>query len=165
MKLAVLSDTHDNIWTLDHAMPHLREADAVLHCGDIVAPFVVKRIADAVIQTPVHFVWGNCDGEKEGIQKIADNMEHIKVHGVKAFLDLEGIAVAATHYPHMAMELARSAQYGLVCFGHTHIPHEEWVGDCLLLNPGEILGLKGRSTLAMVTLPQRSVDWIELPYR
>ena len=45
MKLAVLSDTHDNIPKLEAALRMMAEADAVLHCGDLCSPFVVERIA------------------------------------------------------------------------------------------------------------------------
>ncbi|HEY69450.1 MAG TPA: metallophosphoesterase [Anaerolineae bacterium] len=161
MKLAVLSDTHDNFRALDQAMPHLREVDAVLHCGDLVTPSFVQRLAERV-SSPLHIVWGNCDRERVSIQQIAEGWKHITFHGVTAHLELEGIAIAATHYPHVAEELALSGRYGLVCYGHTHVAHEEWVGDCLLLNPGEIQGVHGRCTMAVVTIPERSVAWIEI---
>ena len=48
MKIAVLSDTHDNIWKLAQAMPHLAAADAVIHCGDLIAPFMIKRLAAGI---------------------------------------------------------------------------------------------------------------------
>jgi putative phosphoesterase len=161
VKLAVLSDTHDNMRNFRQVMPHLREADAVLHCGDLVTPAFVQRLAESVA-VPVHIVWGNCDREKVNIQQVVEGLEHIKLHGITARLELEGIVVAATHDPRLARDLAFSGGYDLVCYGHTHVPHEEWVGDCLLLNPGEVQGRLGRSTMAMVTLPQRSVAWIGL---
>ncbi|MGD8813907.1 MAG: YfcE family phosphodiesterase [Anaerolineales bacterium] len=164
MKLAVLSDTHDNMRNFEQVLPHLREADAVLHCGDLETPSFVQRLAKSVA-VPVHIVWGNCDRDRIDMQQIAEGMGHVQFHGVTADLELEGIAVAATHYPHMASDLAYSGHFGLVCFGHDHVPHEEWVGDCLLLNPGEVQGLHGRCTMAVVKLPERSVEWIELPLR
>jgi predicted phosphodiesterase len=49
-----------------------------------------------------------------------------------------------------------------VCYGHDHTANEEWIGETLLLNPGEVLGLKGRSSIAMVDTTDRSVSWIDL---
>ena len=161
MKLAVLSDTHDNIRNLRQIMPHLREADAVLHCGDLVTASFVQRLAESV-SVPLHIVWGNCDRDRTGIKQIAEGLERVELHGVMAHLQLEGIAVTFTHYPHMARDLASSGDCDLVCYGHTHVRHEEWLGDCLLLNPGEIQGRHGRCTMAMVSLPQRSVSWVEI---
>jgi putative phosphoesterase len=163
MKLAVLSDTHDNIWTLDQAMPHLQEADAVLHCGDLVSASIVEHIAQGVGDQPLHIVWGNCDIDRLNIEKKAAGFRSIQLHGLTAKLELSGTSIAAAHYPFVARDLAESGEYDLVCFGHSHVPHEEWVGDCLLLNPGEIQGVHGKCTMAVVTLPERSVVWIELP--
>jgi putative phosphoesterase len=159
----VLSDSHDNIWRLDEALPYMKAADAVIHCGDIVAPFMVRRMGKALDGIALHIVWGNNDGDKFFIAKIASAFPNITLHGEMAELDLQGIAVAVNHFPHIARGLARSGQYGMVCHGHDHTAHEEWVGDCLLLNPGELMGLKGRSTLAVVELPQRKVQWVEFP--
>ncbi len=162
MKVAVISDSHDNIWKLNQAMPHLKAADAVIHCGDLVAPFVVSNIAEGVGDTPVHIVWGNNQGDTYRIGIMVEKLPHVTLHGFMADLELEGIAIAVCHYPHVARGLAHSGKYGMVCFGHTHTPHEEWVDDCLLLNPGEVMGLRGRSTIVLVNLPERSVEWIEL---
>ena len=52
--------------------------------------------------------------------------------------------------------------YQLVCYGHDHKLHEERVGDCLLMNPGELMGIHGRSTMAMVDTSDLSVRWVDL---
>lgn len=161
MKVAVLSDSHDNVWKLDQAMPHLAAAEAVIHCGDLVAPFVVQRLGEGVGDTPVHIVLGNNEGDLFRIARVVDELPHVKFHGVLAEIELQGVMIAACHDPQVARGLARSGFYGMVCYGHTHAPHEEWIGDCLLLNPGELMALHGRSTIALVELPQRAVQWIE----
>jgi len=46
MQLAILSDTHDNIWKLDTALILMADADVLIHCGDLCAPFVVKRLGE-----------------------------------------------------------------------------------------------------------------------
>ena len=96
------------------------------------------------------------------ISKIARSFPNITLHGQFAELDLEGVPVAVNHYPDIANALARSALYNLVCYGHDHIPHEEWVGECLLLNPGEMMGMKGPSSFAMVDMKKRQIDRITL---
>jgi putative phosphoesterase len=162
MRIAVLSDSHDNIWNLKRAMPHLNAADAVIHCGDIVAPFVVSTIAEGVGDTPVHLVWGNNEGDKYRMGKVIEELPHVSMHGAMGMLQLEGINIAFCHFPHVAEELAQSGHYGMVCYGHSHKAHEEWVRECLLLNPGEVMGMRGPSTMALVDLPERSVEWIDL---
>ena len=43
MKIAVMSDTHDNIWNLEDALAIIKDekADLIIHCGDFVAPFML----------------------------------------------------------------------------------------------------------------------------
>ncbi len=162
MKLAIISDTHDNIWKLEDAMPHLRSADAIIHCGDLCAPFMVKRLVEGLPGKPVHIVWGNNDGDPYLISKVADSFPEIQIHGQLAQLVLEEVRIGVNHYPEIARDLARSGSYDLVCYGHDHTAHEMMVGDCLLLNPGELMGMKGASTLALVDLDDKSVEWVSL---
>ena len=71
MKIAILSDSHDNIWKLAEAMPTLASADAVIHCGDLVAPFMILRLIQGLKDIPLHLVWGNNDGAKGLIADVA----------------------------------------------------------------------------------------------
>jgi putative phosphoesterase len=162
MKIAVISDSHDNVWKLDEAMPHLNSADAVIHCGDLCAPFVVRKLGEGLGDVPLHVVWGNNDGDPFLIGKVASGFPHVSLHGILAELELDGLKLAVNHYPRIARGLALSRQYGLVCYGHDHTANEEWVDDCLLLNPGEMMGMHGRSSLAIVDTQDRSVEWIEV---
>ena len=162
MKIAVLSDSHDNIWKLREALPQLKEADAVIHCGDICAPFMIRELGQGLNGTPVHIVWGNNDGDPFLISKVAQSFTHIELHGQLAELDFNGFSVAVNHYPQIAQALARSRMYDLVCFGHDHTPHDSWVGDCLLLNPGELMGMKGKSTFALMDVENRTIERVIL---
>ncbi len=91
MKIAIVSDSHDNIWKLAAAMPHLAEADAVIHCGDLVAPFMIIRLIKGTDGKPVHLVWGNNDGDKGLIAEVASQAENITLHGDFAHLELGGL--------------------------------------------------------------------------
>jgi putative phosphoesterase len=162
MKIAVLSDSHDNIWKLDEAMPVLQTADVVIHCGDLCSPFVVRRLGEGLGDIPVHIVWGNNEGDRLMISNVASRYPSIELEGHLAQLTFDGLRVAVHHYPEIARDLALSGQYDLVCYGHDHTAHEEFVSDCLLLNPGELMGMNGRSTLALVESASREVTWVEL---
>jgi putative phosphoesterase len=112
--------------------------------------------------TPLHIVWGNNDGDPFLISKVAQSFPHIELHGQLAELDLDGFSVAVNHYPRIGQALAKSGMYNLVCFGHDHKPHDSWVGNSLLLNPGELMGLHGKSTFALVDVENRKVEHIIL---
>jgi putative phosphoesterase len=163
MRIAIISDTHDNIWRLERSLRHLVDADAVLHCGDLISPFMLVRLAEGVGGSPVHLVWGNNDGDKYLLAQKASNYHNVHLHGELAEVALDGVKVAVNHYPEIARPLAESGKYDLVCFGHDHTPSEEWVGDTLLLNPGELMGLNGRSTMVMYTTDERQFERVEIP--
>jgi predicted phosphodiesterase len=77
-------------------------------------------------------------------------------------VELDERRVAVNHYPQIARGLAYSGNYHLVCYGHDHNAHEERIGECLFLNPGEVMGMKGRRTLAIVETSTMGVEWIDL---
>lgn len=162
MRIAVMSDTHDNIWALKDALARMAEAEAVLHCGDLCAPFVVKQIGKTLPNVPVHIVWGNNDGDTYLLTETASQFEHIHLHGQLAELKLGGWQVAVNHYPSIAQGLAESGRYDMVCYGHDHSAHEQMVGDCLLLNPGEIMGLNGDRSFAWVDTETGEIAFVDL---
>lgn len=162
MRIAVMSDSHDNIWKLQNALPHLAAADLTLHCGDIISPFMMIRLIKGTGGKPVHIVWGNNDGDKRLLSEVAASAENIQLHGEYALLDFDGFKVAVNHYPKVARALAESGNYDLVCYGHDHIAHHEWVGETMLLNPGELMGMNSRSTIAIYDTETKVVEYIEL---
>ncbi|HJO33839.1 MAG TPA: YfcE family phosphodiesterase [Anaerolineales bacterium] len=163
MKLAVLSDTHDNIPKLEAALRMMAEADAVLHCGDLCSPFVVERIAMGLPDiTPVHIIWGNNEGDIRLICAKAAQHDNINLHGDFAVLMFDGKNIALTHYPEIARPLASSGNYKLVCYGHDHCAYHSQLTDCTLLNPGELLGLKGKTTFAWFDTTTEVVRFVEI---
>jgi putative phosphoesterase len=64
MLIAVMSDSHDNIWNLQKALGIVKEKGAgmIIHCGDFVAPFMLKELEETGV--PVHGVFGNNDGDQ-----------------------------------------------------------------------------------------------------
>lgn len=160
MKLAILSDTHDHLWALKAILPQLATADAILHCGDLCSPFMVKHLGEGVAGKPVHIVWGNNEGDVLLMTRVAT--PNVNLHGAFAAVEFEGVKVAINHYPDIARGLALSGQYDLVCFGHNHIASSERVGQCQLLNPGEVMGLLGPRTFAFFDTATRMVESVSI---
>lgn len=160
MRLAVLSDTHDNIWRLEAILPALQSADAILHCGDLCSPFILDRLARA--NQPVHIVWGNNEGDVRLMCLKLANYPQIKLHGVLAELTFDGVRVAINHYPEIAHGLALSGKYDLVCYGHDHRAHYSRVGECDLLNPGEMHGLLGKCSFAWYDTTTHTAEFVSV---
>jgi putative phosphoesterase len=154
MRVAVLSDSHDQIKHLEAALTAANQASVamVLHCGDLCAPFMLDRLGRN-FSGPIHVVFGNNDGDGRLLQTIAGKYPQITLYGIYAEIEASGRKVAMIHYPEPARRIAQSGQFDLVVYGHNHIKHIEEVTvtqasgtPAILANPGELLGMNGAPT-------------------
>lgn len=139
MKIAIISDIHDNIWNLEKALRKMGEAEALLCCGDLCSPFVVDQLGKG-FQHQLHIVFGNNDGDRYRITQKASRYPHMHVHGEFLALNLGGRSFAVHHFDDVGRALAATNQYDVVCFGHNHRYEVRLEGKTLLVNPGEIMG-------------------------
>jgi len=160
MKIAVISDTHDQIWRLQKILPELNKADILLHCGDLCSPFMVHALGNG-LRIPVHIVLGNNDGDALALKSAVDMYEHMFLYGRLASIQIEGLQTAMTHYPDTARALAAAGEYDLVVYGHDHTAFYKRAGKCMLLNPGEFLGLNGTSSYAVLDSDTLEITMIE----
>lgn len=145
MKIAILSDTHDNITTFNKAIHWLNTEGIklMLHCGDICNQ---ETIDEAVknFKGEIKFVRGNGDFE---LHEVPETME-IEVGGNPS-TGLRARKIFFNHYPDIAKKAAESGKYDVVFYGHTHRPWEERIGNCRLVNPGEMAGQRYKPTFAI----------------
>lgn len=149
MLAAVLSDTHDHISNLRRALSLARERGAglLIHCGDLVSPFMLRELA--AFDGPVHVVFGNNEGDILLLTQVAAGLPNLTLHGLLGQLELEGKHFAFTHTTELARPLAESGRFAAVFCGHTHAALTERVGECLLLNPGDVMGKDARPSFAI----------------
>ena len=156
MKTLVCSDIHDHLGNFKSVMEAAKAADcnSMIICGDLCSPFVIDLI-HRNWNGPVHIVYGNNDGDKMNIYKKAEQANGdrspnaaISIHGEyltsRQGHSLDGIpnhiSLAAYHYPEPALSIAESGLYKCVFYGHTHRPELNKIGDCLIANPGSVMG-------------------------
>jgi hypothetical protein len=125
VRIGVISDTHGRIHP--GVAKAFRGVDHILHGGDIGGEHVLaalRRIA------PVTAVAGNVDGFACGDA------------GMFARIELGGLRFLLTHIldrparvqPDVAQQLDES-RADVVIFGHSHLPHDERVGELWFFNP------------------------------
>ena len=149
MRIAIVSDIHDHISRLATALERVRGTDTLICCGDLCSPFIMRQLGEG-FSGPIHIVFGNNDGDLFRLTVAAANFSQITLHGAFADLDLNGLRVAVTHYPEIAMPLLESGRYGLICCGHNHQYSVVQRGAVTLVNPGEVMGeLYGAATCAV----------------
>lgn len=138
MRLGIISDSHDHLHHLRPAIDFLSSrTEVLLCCGDLCSPFVVDELKK--YPGPVHIVFGNNDADLFRITKKCD--DRVQAHGEFIVLEFNGFKVAMNHFDNIALPIAASKQYGLVCFGHNHRYSLEHFGETIALNPGAIMGV------------------------
>lgn len=166
MLVGVFSDVHDNLEMLKRALEVYRERTitTLIFCGDFCSPIPAREMG--AFNGETHCVFGNGDGDPFTIARFANTeFPNLKLHGQHAELEFDGARVAVTHYPLYGRALAQTGDYDAVFSGHTHELHEEQIRDCMWLNPGEVLGWKGRPTCAIYDTVARSAEIIDLSRR
>ena len=161
MRIGIVSDIHDNIWSLREVLARLTDCDALLCLGDLCAPFVIDEIAGG-FSGPVHVVWGNNDGDKLHIAQSAARAGSFVLHGEFADINLGGRRIAMTHYPDLAGAVAAGHCFDLVCHGHDHEQTSERDDRTLLVNPGEVMGRFGSRTCAVYDTDQGMARFIRV---
>jgi putative phosphoesterase len=141
MKIAVVSDIHDNWANLDRFSRQLNELEEIEHivvCGDIASPETLRKMGVEMPEKTIHAVCGNVDGDIGGHEEVAKDLVNIRFYGQRGSLELNKKKIGFTHRPSEAREIAKGGDFDIVFYGHTHQPWEERQGECILLNPGEL---------------------------
>lgn len=131
MRVIALADTHaPRRWRScpPRVARHLRQADVILHAGDVCTAAVLDELAQ---YAPVHAVCGNNDVPDVAAWGAAETAE----------LDLDGLRVAMLHDSGQAAGRLRRMRRrfpraDLVVFGHSHIPMDHEENGQRIFNPG-----------------------------
>lgn len=147
MKIAVLSDIHDNLVRLEEALSYCRnkEIETCICCGDIGQIKGLEIIADTF--RSVYLALGNADYNL--LNKTGLFPESIIWSEDVLDLELDGLKLAIVHHDYKAKDIAKSEKHDVVFYGHTHTPWEKKVGHTLLINPGEVAGQFGPASFAV----------------
>lgn len=169
MKICILSDSHDNRHLLDIAVADAkrRGAQAVLHCGDIVAPTTLRVLQKH--QLPVHAIHGNNVGDIYSMTRYAAEPDSVlNFYGQDAGVCLGGRNIFVVHYPHYARAMATTGDWDLVCCGHDHRVEVRQIENIKqqqtwFVNPGTVAGVGALPTYVMGDLSSMTFDILEVP--
>mgnify|MGYP000459834091 CR=1 FL=1 len=167
--IGIMSDTHDNIPLTERAIEKLNEmnVDLVVHCGDIISPFIMKRLSK--LKSKLIAVYGNNDGDKDLLKDIALNYG-FELHNPPYPLTINGKRILILHgfgskeeTKRIVHSIAKSREYDIILYGHTHEREYKVINDVVVLNPGEVFGyLSGTSTIAILDLVSLKATFIQL---
>jgi len=136
MLIAVMSDSHDHLENLKKAMKVVESKDCkyIIHAGDFVSPFTWRVLGQ--FKGNMYGVFGNNDGDRVMLKKFYE--ERIGVQPIK--IKIDNIRIALMHEPAFIEELAKSGDFNVIIYGHTHQIDNKRIGNTLVINPGELCG-------------------------
>ncbi|WP_418286224.1 metallophosphoesterase [Halorubrum sp. DTA46] len=176
MLIGIISDTHDDAAAVEAAVAlfERERVDAVVHCGDFVAPFSVTPFASLVERdssdddtasaadgVDFHAVRGNNDGEW-AVQSAVESFG--TYHGEAATLAFDGREVAVTHGTSGVVvdALVDCGDCDYVLHGHTHAHAAEARDGTVRVNPGglpiPVEGADDRFRVATIDTTAEGVD-------
>lgn len=165
MKIALISDIHENFHNLHVALDMIKKekCNKIICLGDFINPGIVKILAH--FEIPTHAIWGNNDGDKVAIMNIALSKDSHLTMSADSYdiVDIDGKHIFLTHNPLLAKPMAKSGDFDAVFYGHVHDTYREYIGKCLVLNPGEISAhITGTATLALYDTKTNTAEIVTL---
>lgn len=137
MKIALISDTHDNtpaiVWIIEYLNEH--KISVAFHAGDMINPGIIRRFHEHY-DGHLHCVFGNNDGEKAITMNRVHTYDDVTCHLEEMRLELEGKKIFMNHYSSIGESVAQSQEFDLCIGGHDHEYRVVFYDKSLFINPG-----------------------------
>jgi putative phosphoesterase len=165
MKIAVISDIHDNLPNLEKTLLWSKDnqAEKIICCGDVTNSETLAILSQQ-FSGQIYLVQGNCEIYKE--EEIEEYKNVINLEKYGCFVLANDIQVGVCHEPEYiakAMSLMpRKQTEKIIFYGHTHQPWEETRNSVRILNPGTVAGTFSKPTFAFWDTNTKKIDLIRI---
>ena len=159
MKIAIISDTHDNLATLDKFLDYAKQYPiaATIHCGDIASGETLERLVKN-FSGKVFTAFGNMD-YRPSVKITAKNYpQKITLFEDFGQMEFDGLKIGFCHYREIALLRCQKQKFDFIFYGHTHKPWIESVNGCQLANPGTLAGMFYQATFAILETQTKKLD-------
>ncbi|MDN5316487.1 MAG: uncharacterized protein PWR08_611 [Thermoanaerobacterium sp.] len=145
MKIGVISDTHGDYASWERAFNYLRDADLIMHAGDVLyhgprneipSGYNPKKLIGALndCSIPILISRGNCDASVDQM------VLNIPIQSSYVFAVVENKRFLVQHGDQITESGIQDliSRYKLDYFitGHTHVPVLRKLDNCIIINPG-----------------------------
>lgn len=163
MKIALLSDVHDNINNLLAALHTavLEGCSHLIYLGDIVDTFTLRTMLEEWPHS-ADIIFGNNEYALQDHARTAAAFKGCIHHGFEADIQRGGRRIYCSHYPHEALAAAESGKYHAAFYGHTHRAEQTMIRGVLLANPGEVGGVRRPPSFAVFDTETLSLSFLNI---
>lgn len=148
MKVAIISDTHDNLANLEIFFNFAKKEKikCVIHCGDVCKGETLKEIEKNFEK--VFLSIGNAD-IVESLFSLGSSPK-IKIFEDLGKIEIEKLKIGFCHSPDLAKKIFEKENFDFFFFGHTHRPYLIEKEGKYFANPGTLAGLYFKATFAVL---------------
>jgi uncharacterized protein len=163
MKIAIISDIHDNLVNLEKCLSWCKnnKIEQLICCGDVTNSETLNYLANnfGIRSAATNGAHAN---EKKGIiylvagnaeiyeEKELDNYQNIKYYGKIGIIEINGKNIGICHEPYLIKKILERNECDIIFYGHTHKPWEEEKNGTKLINPGTLSGMFQKATFAVM---------------
>ncbi len=147
MIVGIMSDSHDDMQRLADAVDFFNSKGVtyVIHAGDLISPFTFEALGK--LDCPFSAIFGNNDGDRLLLHHKSEGT----VEPQPMILAIGERKAIVVHEPASVEALAKSGEFDVVIYGHTHTQDIRKVGETLVINPGKVARLhRGQSTIVLL---------------
>ncbi len=177
MKIAIISDIHDNLANLKRFLELAKELgiESIICCGDVTTPETLEELVKNFTGT-IKLVCGNAEIRREEFFDVAKRCQNLEVFAEKGEWEIEGLKLAFIHRPDRVRGLSGPSvdkeSHQFIFYGHTHQP---WIrivpedgpsgavqgpssGTTIAANPGTLGGFSTTPTFAILDTETRQLE-------
>ncbi len=149
MKLAIISDIHDNLANLNifFEMISQENIEKIICCGDLSNNETLKVLSKK-FHKEIFLVYGNAEIYTE---EEVNNYSNITYLGKLGIISVDNINIGVCHEPMFIKKLLQkqdNLQY--IFYGHTHKPWTSVRQSAKLINPGTLGGVFQKASFAIL---------------
>lgn len=139
MKIAIISDVHNNLANLKKVLTYCKnkKIKKIICCGDLASEETLDFFCDN-FSKEIYYTFGNMDNEQLRDFQGVDQYRNVDLFKNFGELKINNKKIAFVHFPDVAKKLCQTKRYNFVFYGHTHKPWEEMNENCKMLNPGNV---------------------------
>lgn len=148
MKIAIISDIHDNIANLETFFQTIKkeEISKIICLGDITNSETLKKLAKN-FSSEIFLIYGNAEIYSEAELKNYKNINYLERLKV---IKIDGLKIGLCHEPGFIRKLFQEEpNLDFVFYGHTHKPWISIKNKATMANPGTLGGVFQRPSWAI----------------
>jgi len=152
MKIAIISDTHDNLENLKKFFKFSKKekAEILIHCGDVCDGETLKKIEENFKE--IYLSLGNA----EIVDSLFKSVKKTKIFEKEGKVEMGNLKIGFCHI--FKIKERNLNDFDFYFFGHTHRPFLKKEGNCYLANPGNLAGLSYKATFAILDTATKKLE-------